>query len=179
MTRFALFTRLGYIGVLAAGSVALAGCGDKCADYTCAPCTLTENLSVRIDTDPQRGGFTNAEVAGAYVVRYAQPGFITPLDTVRNGLCDSNLFCVVNLQTLPVPGATGVQPALAYAAFNYRFVLPNAGRNYDLSSIDMASQPPGKGCCSCGSNLRRRAVLNGTPVADDGAGDGRGIYLRR
>ena len=158
--------------------IGLMGCGDECEDYDCAPCTETENLLVRLDTDSQTG-FSAAEVAGAYLVRYAGPGFAAPLDTVRNGICGPNLLCAVDLQHLPLPTATGSAPALGYLAYNYRVVLPATGRSYDLSNLDVASQPGGPGCCSCATNLRRRALLNGVAVDDDGAGVGRGILLRR
>ena len=170
-------TRLGSSGLLAVSGL-LAACGDKCEDYACAPCTQTENLVVRLDTDTRTGGFTSAEAAGAYLVRYAPPGFATPLDTVRTGLCGPNLFCAVDLQHLPLPSSNS-RPVSNYTQLNYRFVLPAAGRTYDLSNLDVASQPGGTGCCSCASNLRRRALLNGVAVADDGAGAGNGIVLRR
>lgn len=164
--------------LLALGAT-LTGCGDKCADTVCVPCTRTENLSVSLDTRTQPGGFTGAEVAGAYVVRFAPPGFTTPLDTLRAGLCDASLHCHFDLQTYPIPGVAGWQHSLAYTTYNYRFVLPRAGRTYDLSNLDVQSQPAGPGCCSCASNVRRRALLNGVPVADDGGGEGNGILLRR
>ena len=165
--------------LLIAGAAALAGCGSKCADLACAPCTRTENFSVYIDTQSQPGGFKAPEVAGAYVVRYARPGFATPLDTLRTGLCDANLYCRFDLQAYPIPGISGSQLSLAYTTFNYRFVLPQVGRIYDLSNLDVQSQPAGPGCCSCASNVRRRALLNGVPVDDDGGGEGNGIALRR
>ncbi|MDO7847544.1 hypothetical protein Q5H92_14335 [Hymenobacter sp. M29] len=158
----------------------LASCGENCENYNCTPCTETENLVVRIETDSRTAGsFTSAEVAGAYLVRYARPGFATPLDTIRTGICGPNLFCAVNLQYLPLPVANGAGPALVYLNYNYRFVLPRVNRSYDLTDLDVADRPGGPGCCSCAMNLRRRAVLNGVAVADDGAGAGNGIVLRR
>ena len=133
---------------------------------------------VRLDTDSRTSGFTSAEVVGAYLVRYAQPGFTTALDTVRNGLCGPSLYCAVDLQHLPLPSSSS-RPVSNYTQLNYRFVLPAASRTYDLSNLDVASQPGGTGCCSCASNLRRRALLNGVAVADDGGGMGNGIVLRR
>jgi hypothetical protein len=171
--------RLAALSLGASLGAGLAGCGEKCENYNCAPCTETENLVVRLDTDSGRNGFTAAEVAGAYVVRYRRTGFAAPLDTVRTGICGPNLFCAVDLQHLPLPTASAPAPALGYLNYNYRFVLPNAGRTYDLSDLDVASQPGGKGCCSCAYNLRRRGVLNGVAVADDGGGVGNGFVLRR
>lgn len=157
----------------------VAGCGENCENYNCTPCTETENLTVRLDTDSRTGGFTSTEVAGAYLVRYARPGLATPLDTIRAGICGPNLFCAVDLAHLPLPTVNGSAPALGYLNFNYRFVLPNAGRTYELTDLDVASRPGGEGCCSCAMNLRRRALLNGVAVSDDGGGVGGGIVLQR
>ena len=172
------FHQTALAGLLIAFSNSLTAC-ENCEDYDCAPCTLTENITLRLDTSSQPGGFSAAEVRDAYLVRYAPPGFLSPLDSLRTRLCDGNTYCAISLDSYPLPVATGGQAALKYTYFNYRVILPKANRIFSLSNLEVASGPGGEGCCSCPSNIRRRLVLDGMAVADDGGGMGNGFLLRR
>jgi hypothetical protein len=157
----------------------LAGC-DRCEGIACSPCTRTDNVNIYVDTNSSPGGFSSAEINGIYLVRYTSPGFMQPLDTVRTGLCSSNLFCFIGLESYPIPGTQNVLGSRELPNYNFRFVLPNAGRTFDISNIEVQSEgPSGRGCCDCGQNVRRRLLLNGVPMADDGNGSGRGFALRR
>ena len=177
MKNLRLMPLLGSVALLVA-SGALVGC-DACEDVHCAPCTLIDNVMVVLDTRSQPSGFSQAEIKDAYIVRYARPGFAAPLDTLPTGLCQSGVSCKFNLQEYPIPGAQGAQFAQHFADFNYRVVLPKASRTYSISDIDVQTNPPGEGCCNCGSNLRRRLMLDGVPVQDVGKGSGNCILLSR
>ncbi|MBJ6109697.1 hypothetical protein JAO73_11785 [Hymenobacter sp. BT523] len=159
----------------------LSGCGSKCEDYVCAPCTpLPSDIVVVFDRDSLRGGFRKAEINGAYVVLYAAPGFTTPLDTVRQKRGGADFYQgFTSLGTLPWSIASPANQSTFPEGYNFRFVLPNASRTFDLSNIELKTES-GSGCCSCGYNTRRRFVLNGVPVVADGYEfDGRGAILQR
>jgi hypothetical protein len=171
------------LGALALAGSTLSGCGDKCAGINCAPCSTSPNdIVVVFDRDSLRGGFRKAELSGAYAVVYAGPGFAAPLDTVHQARGKVDFYWgFVSLATLPW-AANKIQPPYP-ESYNFRFVLPNAGRTYDFSNIELQTGPSGNsgGCCGdCGQNTRRRFLLNGVPVVADGAEfDGRGATLRR
>lgn len=173
----------GSFGLLLALSGCFVGCGDKCAGTYCAPCNaFTGDIVVAFDHDSLQGGFRKAEIAGGYAVRYAAPGFGAPVDTVRQIRGGADFYRgLISLGTLPWPGQLGGAPQRSLAAYNYRFVLPRPGRTYDLSSVELqTARSAGDGCCDCGTNTRRRFVLNGAVVVLDGnANNERPAVLRR
>ncbi|MBF9140177.1 hypothetical protein [Hymenobacter properus] len=161
--------------------VSLIGCGDKCEDYNCAPCTSAPNdIVVLFDTDSTQGGFRRAEISGGYVVLYTALGFTQPLDTVRQERGGLDFYRrPTSLRTLPWKVAPNSAQLPYPEGYNFRFVLPRANRGYDLSNIELRTEASG-GCCDCGHNTRRRFSLNGVPkVADGYEFDERGAVLRR
>ena len=172
------------IVLFAAGGVALAGCGDKCAGVYCAPCNaFTGDIVVAFDRDSLQGGFRKTEIDGAYAVLYVAPGFASPVDTVRQIRGGADFYRgYVSLGTLPwsigPTTARGPYPG----SYNFRFVLPRATRTYEISNIEIqtGASSGGDGCCDCGENKRRRFVLNGTSVVADGnENNERATLLRR
>ena len=178
MTHPKLLSRAAAACLAAALTTSLPACTKQnaCEDVFCAPCQFTDDVVLAFDLDSLRGGFRRAEFSGAYAVRYALPGFGTPLDTLREGrVYSGQRFSFYGRPTelffLPWPTVTQAYSVAALNAHNYRFVLPAATRTYNISSVDVASEAgDGKSCCSCGSNVRRRFVLNGTAVVADGNG---------
>lgn len=179
MALFSLFPallRAAAVGVLA---VALAGCG--CGTVDCDACDplADELILLRLDADSLQTGFRRREVASAYVVRYANPDFTVPRDTVRQnfraayqGLGFSEYDVALNLLF-----ATKVATATEFLNSSYRVVVPAAGRQYDVNNLEITTQE-GTGCCACATNARRRYVLNGAPIAADGSSY-TGTVLRR
>lgn len=153
---------------LVALSGGLAGC---CGSIDC-DCDVVSASDVvfALDQDSLRGGFRAVEVKGTYAVRYARPSFSTPLDTVRSLLAGSNGYSsYVSLQNLNWSTKPVTPPAVTggFIDYNYRVVLPNAGRTYDISNLEVATRVT-KGCCACPINERRRFVLNGNQVVAEG-----------
>lgn len=171
------------IALFAAGSVALDGCGDKCAGVNCAPCNaFTDDIVVVFDRDSLRGGFRKAEIDGGYAVRYTAPGFTAPIDTVRQARNGADFYHgLISLGMLPWPKLLAGTSPRSLAAYSYRFVLPAPNRTYDLGSVELQTGPGNtESCCSCGENVRRRFTLNGVPVVLDGnANNERPAELRR
>jgi hypothetical protein len=157
----------GTAGLLLALSSFLAACGDKCEGVHCAPCNgYIEEVALRFDLDSLRGGFRKAEINGGYAVRYRPPGFISPIDTVRQQRNGNNFYGLeIYLRSLAPYEPSNPN---SYTNYNYRLVLPAANRTYDISGIEVKSERGGDGCCNCGGNTRRRFALNGVPVVSDG-----------
>ena len=77
-----------------------------------------------------------------------------------------------------VPAAVG---AGSYRGLhdNYRFVVPAANRTHEMSNLEVKMEASGTKCCDCGTNVRRRFVLNGRQIIADGSeNQERGIILR-
>ena len=166
-------------GLLAALSVGLTAC-DPCEDTYCPPCSpFSTDVVVRFDDDSLRGGLRKAEIRSAYLVRYARPGFATALDTLRQRGREFNFYPQpLSLQTLPwsrqqsAPAVTG-----DFTIYNYRFVVPAVRRTHEMSNLEVKTEASG-GRCDCGTNVRRRFVLNGRPVIANGSeNQERGIIL--
>ncbi|WP_156109022.1 hypothetical protein [Hymenobacter sp. APR13] len=168
---FSLPFRLLPFRLLAAGllSAALAGCG--CGTVDCDACDpfADELVLFRLDADTLRNGFRQAEVASAYVVRYANPDFTQPRDTIRQkfqniyqGFGYSNRDVVLNLLF-----AGKISTAAQFLGSSYRIVVPLANREFDVSNLEISTEE-GTGCCPCSYNTRRRYFLNSRPVTADG-----------
>ena len=80
---------LGLVSVLVI-SGGLAGC---CGSIQC-DCDVTSagDVVLQFDQDSLKNGFRAANVRGAYVVRYARPGFLAALDTARLRLIGSGVL---------------------------------------------------------------------------------------
>ena len=157
------------LGLLGLGSV-LAAC-DRCENVDCAPCNaFIGDIVLAFDRDSLQGGFRKVEINGGYAVRYAAPGFTTPIDTVRQTPFGAEFYRgVISLGTLPWPRLLTNTTPYDPAAHSFRFVLPNANRTYEISNIELKTGPGNpESCCSCGENLRRRFVLNGVAIVADG-----------
>ncbi|WP_375417393.1 hypothetical protein [uncultured Hymenobacter sp.] len=168
---------VGWAGLLAALSFGLAAC---CGNISCDVCLpYASDVALSFDTDSLQAGFRKAELKSAYLVRYAQPGFATVLDTVRLNRDDVPYRSVFSLYELAEQGRSGSQASAGpITDYNYRFVLPAPGRTYNLSDLQVKTRVEG-GCCACAENVRRRFVLNGQPVVADGSGAGATTILRR
>ena len=158
----------GLVSMLAIGS-GLAGC---CGAIQCdCDVSSASDVVLQLDADSLQNGFRVAEVRGAYVVRYVRPGFLAPLDTARFRPIGSGAsggpYYLVGLQSLRWPVRAGGPPAAALADYDYRLLLPNANRTYEVSNLDVRTGTT-SGCCACPINTRRRFVLNGTPVVAEG-----------
>lgn len=127
-----------------------------------------DDIWLAFDADSTNLGFRRAELAGAYVVRYARPGFSTALDTVRIGPTPSGPFggyglgVVLNYLFYPRQSAQDVP------ASNYAVVLPRVNRRYQVADIELAGETRGSRCCKCYANTRKRFSLDGTFVIADG-----------
>ena len=167
---------------LLAASGTLAGC-NACEDVDCAPCNIyIQDIVLVLDRDSLQSGFRRAEINGGYAVRYAAPGFTTPLDTVRQSPNGADFYrSVISLRELPWPRVLAAGTPYDPAAYNFRLALPAANRTYDISDIELKTGPGDpESCCSCGENLRRRFVLNGTAIVADGnKNNERATVLRR
>ena len=82
------------------------------------------------------------------------------------------------MQTLPwsrqqsAPAVTG-----DFTIYNYRFVVPAANRTHEMSNLEVKTEASG-GRCDCGTNVRRRFVLNGRQIISNGSeNQERGIIL--
>ncbi|MBC6697588.1 hypothetical protein [Hymenobacter sp. BT190] len=157
--------------LLAAGllSAALAGCG--CGTVDCDACDpfADELVLFRLDADTLQNGFRKAEVASAYVVRYANPDFTQPRDTIRQqfqglyqGFGFTNRDIALNLLF-----AGKISTAAQFLGSSYRVVVPLASRQFDISNLEISTED-GTGCCPCSYNTRRRYFLNSRPITADG-----------
>jgi hypothetical protein len=137
---------------------------------------------VVFDLDSAGTGFRAADLRGAYAVRYKRPGFGAARDTVRRLATPGNGFGryqVALLQLRWPRAAAGGYGGDTLQAHNYRVVLPAANRQYNLADLELRSQISTEGCCACPSNMRRRLLLNGRPIAADGAGDAGVVVIHR
>ncbi|RZK36663.1 MAG: hypothetical protein EOO57_06790 [Hymenobacter sp.] len=168
------------------GVSGLSACGESCRDVNCAPCrTDVDNVEIYFDLDSAHTGFRAAELRGAYIVRYQRPGFTRARDTVRrqNGNSAASGFGQYQL-SLRLNWPKAVQPYTYYAAdsiqaHNYRIVLPAAGRQYELSDLDLTIRRNAEDCCNCPYNERRRLRLNNQPLVLDGGGGNTSLVLHR
>ena len=147
----------------------LAGC---CGSIQCdCDATSAGDVVLQFDQDSLQNGFRAANVRGAYVVRYARTGFLAALDTARLRLtgsgASSGYSYLVRLKFLSWPVRAGGQPTAGLADYNYRFLLPNASRTYEVSNLEVVTGVT-SGCCACPINIRRRFGLNGSPVVAEG-----------
>lgn len=151
-------------------AAALAGCG--CSNTECDTCDpfADELVLFRLDADTLRNGFRQAEVASAYVVRYANPDFTQPRDTVRQsfrqvyqGLGYTNRDVVLNLVF-----GNKITSAAQFLNSSYRIVVPAANREFDVSNLEISTED-GTDCCPCSYNTRRRYFLDSRPIVADGA----------
>lgn len=152
--------------LLATLACGLAGC---CGSIQC-DCDVSSagDVVLRADQDSLQGGFRQAELRGAYAVRYVRPGFATPADTVPLNLVGGPYpSASISLQNLPPVKGTG-QAAAGFTAYDYRLVLPNARRIYEVSGLDVATTTT-SGCCACPLNARRRFDLDGRAVVAEGS----------
>ena len=160
----------------------LAAC-NSCDDVECAPCNaFIGDIVLGFDRDSLQGGFRKAEINGGYAVRYAAPGFTTPIDTVRQAPNKADFYRgSISLGTLPWPRVLTTGTPYKLAAHSFRLVLPAANRTYDISNIELNTGPGDtESCCNCGENLRRRFVLNGAAIVADGnENNERAAVLRR
>ncbi|GAB3571748.1 hypothetical protein [Hymenobacter daeguensis] len=180
MQPFLALARIGVIALLVTSGVTLSGCFDKCVGVNCAPCNgLLDDITVVFDRDSLQGGFRKAEINGAYAVRYSAPGFTNPIDTVWQTRGGADFYgAITTLRRLPWPA---LPVPYDLGSYSFRFVLPAANRTYSLSSIEVqAGAGGGDICCDCGTNKRRRFVLNGVAVVADGTTyDERAAIIRR
>lgn len=156
------------VGMLAIGSSPAGCCGAVQCD---CDVSSASDVVLQLDADSLQNGFRAAEVRGAYVVRYARPGYLAPRDTARfrpigSGAVGGPYF-LVGLESLLWPVRAGGPPAAGLLDYDYRLLLPNANRTYEVSSLDVQTATA-SGCCACLVNTRRRFVLNGTPVVAEG-----------
>ena len=99
---------LGLVAVL----VISGGLVECCGSIQC-DCDVTSagDVLLQLDPDSLQNGFRAADVRGAYVVRYARPGFLAALDTARLLLAGrgapSGYSYFVGLQSLPCLGRFG------------------------------------------------------------------------
>jgi hypothetical protein len=152
--------------LLATLGFGLAGC---CGSTVC-DCDVGSagDVVLRADQDSLRGGFRKAELRAAYAVRYVRPGFATPADTVALNLVGGPYpDAYISLQALPPVKGTG-QTSAGFTTYDYRLVLPNANRTYEVSNLDVATTVT-SGCCACPVNARRRFVLDGIAVVAEGS----------
>ena len=144
----------------------------SCCSYrTCDCFDEGENdVSFYFDSDSLNQGFREAGLRGTYAVRYESASFATALDTTyrQPGLraYDSS-FCefYVRLNSLFPPRPGTAQPFTAYA---YALVLPQTGRRYQITDIELAGERRGNRCCTCYSNTRKRLRLDGQYIVADG-----------
>lgn len=137
------------------------------------------DIYLAFDSDSSRQGFRKAELAGAYVVRYARSGFTTALDTARIGPTPTYpseragfgvILNYVFRQQTTLPDV---------AANNYAIVLPRVSRRYQVAGIEIANETTGSRCCRCLTNTRKRVVLDGSALIADGNEGGPLAVLRR
>lgn len=144
-------------------ALGLSSCNNRSCD-----CCFDEDenfVSSQFDSDSLSQGFREAELRGAYAVRYASPCFTTALDTAyrqpashRGSTGFAGFSATLNTM---FPGAT--QPSSAYA-----LVLPQLGRRYQLTDIEVAGERRGNRCCKCYVNTRKRLRLDGVYLVADG-----------
>ena len=154
------------------GASALASCTPDCRSQTCDCWSeFEDDIRLQIDLDSLKGGFQQAEVRGAYVVRYAKPGFATALDTARQQPGQSLLnFTYGNIILNFRLFAPRTQADNEVAQYNYAVVLPTIGRRYQVTDIELAGERRGDECCRCYRNTRKRLRLDGTYVVADDRG---------
>lgn len=155
----------------------LISCED-CTQQTCDCFSEYEDtIQLRFDLDSLHQGFRRADVSGTYVVRFAPPGFATPLDTAREERQSSQDFyrygIVLNELFLPRNGSYGP------VGYNYAVVLPANGRRYLVTDIELAGETRGSNCCRCYRNTRKRLTLDGAYLVAEDPGRGPAAVLRR
>ncbi len=163
------FAKRFFLFVVLACPALLTGCG--CGTVDCDACNplADELILFRLSADSLQSGFRRAEVASTYVVRYANPDFTQPRDTIRQsfralyqGLGYTERDVALNLLF-----ATKVATANEFLRSSYRIAVPAASRQFDVTGLDIISEE-GTGCCACSFNARRRYSLNGTTIVADG-----------
>jgi hypothetical protein len=149
----------------------------NCQDQTCDCFSEGEDdVALYFDRDSLAQGFRQAELAGAYLVRYTPPGFTAPLDTIRpqpTGESDYT-FSPFGVRL----GNWLAAPSPSFAAHNYAVVLPRPGRRYLISDLEIAGETRGDRCCQCYRNTRKRLRLDGTYLVADDQGQ-YSLVLRR
>ncbi|MDB5233112.1 MAG: hypothetical protein JWR44_105 [Hymenobacter sp.] len=153
----------GFIGVLAAGTLALVGCEISCPPNMTAPPAFT----VAFSTDTlaaQGGGFRRAELRSAYLIRYTTATFQQPLDTLRQPSLPASASSTKPFFAIYFPAQGPAQfsvpPNGPSFLISYRLMVPSAGRSYDISNIAI-EQAPGSGRCDGYRITRREATING------------------
>lgn len=160
------------------GAGALTTCTPDCRQQTCDCFSEEEDaIQLQFDLDSLSQGFRRAEVRGAYVVRFASPGFATPLDTARQERQSSQDFYRygITLNGLFPPRNGNYGPV----GYNYAVVLPAIGRRYQITDIELAGEQRGDECCRCYRNTRKRLRLDGAYVMADGRKSEPAAVLRR
>jgi hypothetical protein len=149
-----------------------AGFSSCCVNISC-DCFegIADDIVLQFDTDSanaQQPGYQQAELRGAYAVRYqsASPG--SPLDSVPLDLKRSSTFAPASfaLNRLFSNGSGN-----DFTRFTYRIVVPQVGRRYLITAVETAGQTVEQHCCSCYQNTRKRLRLDGQPIVADGAVD--------
>ena len=167
-----------FLCLLLLGGGALSSC-QNCEQQTCDCFSeFEDSIQLAYDLDSLQQGFRRAETREAYVVRFTQPGFTTPLDTVREntGQNGPNFYhsgIVLNRLFAPRNGVYGPE------GYNFAVVLPRAGRRYLITDIELAGETRGDKCCRCYSNTRKRLRLDGAYLVAEYPNQGPAGVLRR
>ncbi|MBT2559331.1 hypothetical protein J7E24_16195 [Hymenobacter sp. ISL-91] len=176
-------------GLLVAAALLAGCCGSQNCD-TCDPLG-TDDVRVAFAADTlSGGGFYRNELRDAYLVRYARRDLTGTTDTIRQGkqaggrppliFYGSGYGNGFGFRQLPPPPAllpTSGATSYSFTDFSYRIVVPATGQQFSFSELETASDP-GRGCCACPRNTRRRFVLDGQYTVADGSA-GTTTYLRR
>jgi hypothetical protein len=160
------------------GAATLTTCTPDCREQTCDCFSEYEDaIQLRFDLDSLNQGFRRADVRATYVVRFAPPGFATPLDTAREERQSSQDFYRygIVLNTLFQPRNGNYGPV----GYNYAVVLPAIGRRYQITDIELAGEERGSSCCRCYRNTRKRLTLDGTYLVAEDPSRGPAAVLRR
>ena len=157
----------------------IAGLDGCCGQQICDCFSEEEDrILLRFDLDSLHQGFRRAETRGTYVVRFAQPGFGQPIDTVRENAGQSGLNfysygIALNYLFKPLGSVNGP------VGYSYAIVLPALQRRYQLTDLELAGEMRGDRCCQCYRNTHKRLRLDGVYIVADGAGHREVAVLRR
>ncbi|RFP65783.1 hypothetical protein D0N36_07590 [Hymenobacter lapidiphilus] len=154
----------------------LAGC---CSSQNCDTCYPegVDDVRVAFRTDTLGGsGFRRAELRDAYIVRYTGRNLTGPTDTIRQGPQPGReplsfyggSFGFQQLPPLPNLLHTSGTTTYHFTDYSYRVVVPATKQQFTFSELETATDP-GRGCCACLRNTRRRFVFNGQYTVADGS----------
>lgn len=147
-----------------------AGLASCCSNVAC-DCFdgFGSDILLQFDTDSLQGRsdfYRPADLRAAYVVRYRNVSPGLPVDSIPLQLKAEEGFpkYAFSLRSLFVPTSNSDN----FTQYAYRVVVPVAGRSYSVTALEVAGHEVEEHCCSCYQNTRKRLLLDGQPIIDDG-----------